>query len=113
MWRRVRLLNLACPLLVCAAVCSAAEDREQLLKQRDEVKWTGVPKQVLAFYYGWYGNPTVSGRWVHWEKVDETKKTIGSSAHYPALDAYDSHNPKLVEQHCRWAKEAGITGFIA
>lgn len=92
---------------------AAAEDHDQLLRQRDEVKWTGVPKQVLAFYYGWYGNPTVSGRWVHWEKVDEAKKTIGSSSHYPSLGAYDSHDPKLVEQHCKWAKEAGITGFIA
>lgn len=99
--------------LLCALVCNAAEDREQLLRARDDVKYTGVPKQVLAFYYGWYGNPTVSSRWVHWEKVDETKRTIGSSTHYPTLGAYDSHDPKLVEQHCRWAKEAGITGFIA
>ena len=100
-------------LLLCASVCNGAEDRDQLLRERDEVKYTAVPKQVLAFYYGWYGNPTVSSRWVHWEKVDEAKKTIGSSSHYPTLGAYDSHDPKLVEQHCRWAKEAGITGFIA
>src|SRR6476619_5318289 len=90
-------------LLASVVVCSAAEDREQLLRERDEVTYTAVPKQVLAFYYGWYGNPTVSGRWVHWEKVDEAKKTIGSSSHYPTLGAYDSHDPKLVEQHCRWA----------
>jgi len=95
------------------AICNAAEDHDQLLRERDEVKYMAVPKQVLAFYYGWYGNPTVSSRWVHWEKVDETKKTIGSSAHYPTLGAYDSHDPKLVQQHCRLAKEAGITGFIA
>jgi glycoprotein endo-alpha-1,2-mannosidase len=104
----IRLLTSA-----ATSVGSAAEDHEQLLRERDEVKYMGVPKQVLAFYYGWYGNPTVSGRWVHWEKVDEGKKTIGSSAHYPTLGAYDSHDPKLVEQHCRWAKDAGITGFIA
>jgi glycoprotein endo-alpha-1,2-mannosidase len=116
--RAVRLLTSAATkvfglLLLAAITCSGAEDREQLLKQRDEVKWTAVPRQVLSFYYGWYGNPTVSGRWVHWEKVDEAKKTIGSSSHYPTLGAYDSHDPKIVEQHCKWAKEAGITGFIA
>ncbi len=71
-----------------------------------------APKQVLTFYYGWYGNPATSGRWVHWRDVDETARNIGQSTHFPRLGAYDSHDPKIVEQHCRWAKEAGITGFI-
>lgn len=72
-----------------------------------------VPKQVLAFYYGWYGNPRVSGKWVHWKDVDESKKHIASSMGYPLLGAYDSHDPNIVEQHCREAKQAGLTGFIA
>jgi len=99
-------------LILPLLVCTAADSHDQLLQQRAEVHWTQVPKQVLAFYYGWYGNPSVSGKWVHWEKVDEANKRIGSSTHYPALGAYDSHDPKLVAQQCRWAKEAGITGFI-
>jgi hypothetical protein len=49
---------------------------------------------------------------VHWEKVEEANKRIGSSTHYPALGPYDSHDAKLLEQHCRWAKEAGVSGFI-
>ncbi len=72
-----------------------------------------VPRQVLAFYYGWYGNPQTSGRWVHWKNVDEAKKNIDESTHFPRLGAYDSHDPKVVEQHCRWARDAGLTGFIA
>jgi hypothetical protein len=83
-----------------------------LLAERAKVRWTKVPKKVLAFYYGWYGNPKVSGRWVHWHEVDETNKRIGNSTHYPQLGPYDSHDPKVIEQHCRWAKEAGIDGFI-
>jgi hypothetical protein len=71
-----------------------------------------VPRQVLAFYYGWYGNPQTSQRWVHWKDVDEAAHKIGSSTHWPVLGAYDSHDPKVIEQHCRWAKEAGLTGFI-
>jgi glycoprotein endo-alpha-1,2-mannosidase len=74
---------------------------------------TPVSKQVLAFYYGWYGNPQVSGRWAHWRDVDADRKTIGGSTHYPTLGAYDSHDPKVVDEHCREAKEAGLTGFIA
>jgi glycoprotein endo-alpha-1,2-mannosidase len=71
-----------------------------------------VSKEVLAFYYGWYGNPKVSKRWVHWTNVDMAAKRIGQSTHYPALGPYDSHDPAVVETHCRQAKESGLTGFI-
>lgn len=70
------------------------------------------PKLVLAFYYPWYGNPQVSGRWIHWSGVDEAKRDIASSTHYPQLGPYDSHDPKLCERHARWAEECGVDGFI-
>ncbi len=60
--------------LTFAGVGKAAEEASPLLQQRAEVKWTAVPRQVLAFYYDWYGNPTVTGHWEHWEKVDEGGK---------------------------------------
>ena len=78
-----------------------------------EVARPSVPHQVLAFYYGWYGNPTTSGRWIHWEKVDAAHTNIGSSTHYPVLGAYDCHDPAIAERHCRDAKTAGLSGFIA
>ena len=78
--------------------------------------WAGEaispPKLVLAFYYPWYGNPDVSGRWIHWSGVDLEKKEIASSTHYPKLGPYDSHDPKVCDQHARWAKENGVDGFI-
>ena len=79
---------------------------------RQDIHWTRVPREVLAFYYGWYGNPAVSGRWFHWKNVDAEHRHIDESTHFPALGAYDSHDPKIVETHCRQAAEAGITGFI-
>lgn len=85
---------------------------EAMLVERTKVHWMNIPKKVLAFYYGWYGNPQVSGRWHHWDQVDEANQRIGSSTHYPKLGPYDSHDPKVIEQHCRWAKEAGVDGFI-
>ncbi len=92
--------------------CAVADDAGQVATDRANVHWTNVPRQVLAFYYDWYGNPTVSGHWVHWDKVNEPNKTIGSSTHFPVLGAYDSHDPKVIDQHFQWAKQAGITGFI-
>ncbi len=82
------------------------------LRERARVRYAQLPRKVLAFYYGWYGNPSHSGRWLHWEEVDPQRKQIASSTHYPTLGAYDSNDPKVLEQHCRWAKQAGLDGFI-
>lgn len=79
---------------------------------RPEIRWSNVPKQALAFYYGWYSNPDVSQEWRHWKNVDAARKHIDEITHYPALGAYDSHDPKVVEAHCREARQIGLTGFI-
>ena len=86
------------------------------LAERAEIRYAEVPRKVLAFYYPWYGNADVeggSGRWSHWSDVDQQKDEIGSSTHYPTLGPYDSHDPKLIAQHCAWARQAGVDGFIA
>ncbi|MCS7300806.1 MAG: hypothetical protein NZ556_04545, partial [Fimbriimonadales bacterium] len=81
-------------------------------KARAAIRYPAPPKLVLAFYYGWYGNPKVSDKWLHWEGVDAERRQIASSTHYPVLGAYDCNDPKVMEQHCRWAQQAGIDGFI-
>jgi glycoprotein endo-alpha-1,2-mannosidase len=74
---------------------------------------SGLPRQVLAFYYGWWGNPGTSGEWRHWTGVDAAGERIENAAHFPALGAYDSHDPAIVDQQAEAARAAGITGFIA
>ncbi|MCS7223069.1 MAG: glycoside hydrolase family 99-like domain-containing protein [Armatimonadetes bacterium] len=115
MKRRTATIAVVCVLISLMGgwmVMSNQDDYQAMLAERLKVRWTNVPKKVLAFYYGWYGNPKVSGRWHHWEDVDEEKKTIGSSTHWPALGPYDSHDPSVLEAHCRMAKGVGIDGFI-
>jgi hypothetical protein len=51
---------------------------------------------VLAYYYIWFE----VGSWNR-AKVD-----------YPLLGHYSSDNPEIIRQHIRWAKAAGINGFI-
>ena len=94
----------------------AAQTDFDALVERAKVRYTDVPRKVLAFYYPWYGNPEVdggSGRWAHWGKVDPANRDIAASTHYPTLGAYDSHDPRLIARHCAWAKEAGVDGLIA
>jgi hypothetical protein len=78
------------------------------------IGWTaGIPREVLAFYYGWYGNPQVSQQWRHWKNVDPVAKRAENAADSPAYGAYDSHDPAVVDRQAEAARAAGITGFIA
>jgi hypothetical protein len=73
----------------------------------------GASRQVLAFYYGWYGNTASTGHWVHWQSVDAANHHIANSTDFPLLGAYDSHDAVIVEKQVETARAAGITGFIA
>ena len=78
------------------------------------VAWSAsVAPEVLAFYYGWYGNPQLSGEWRHWRNVDPVNQRIENATDFPKYGAYDSHDPTVVDQQAEAAHAAGITGFIA
>ncbi len=86
------------------------------LSRRASVRYTTVPRKVLAFYYPWYehsvdpaGKPQKSS----WKDVDSAKKRIANVAHFPLLGPYHSHDPQVMAQHCTWARQAGIDGWIA
>lgn len=88
-------------------------------------------KIVMAFYHGWYGNPWgPSGKWIHWNHwimdtskgeiigwhnpdafVGDNRRDLGA-VHYPLLGPYDVKDPEVLRTHFKWAKEAGIDGFI-
>ena len=104
-----RFLVLACLLVTSLAVAS---DLIQEMAKRSEVTYTNIPREVLAFYYPWYGAPEFDGGWPHWGKPDFEKKDLPESLHYPVLGPYSSHDPKVVREHMRMMKEAGITGVI-
>ena len=82
------------------------------LARRVREKPAEASRHVLAFYYTWYGRPERHGRWMHWQDVDPEAKDIASSTNYPALGAYDSHDPNVIDRHLAQARAAGIDGFI-
>lgn len=61
---------------------------------------------VLAFYYPWYGTPDGCGYWHHW------KADGNNSPFSPTLGKYDSHDPKVIKKHIKWARQARIDGFV-
>jgi hypothetical protein len=56
----------------------------------------GSPIPVLAYYYIWFDETS-------WDRA---------KADYPALGRYSSDDRDVMRQHVRWAKDAGIDGFI-
>ncbi|MFW6161239.1 MAG: glycoside hydrolase family 99-like domain-containing protein [Planctomycetota bacterium] len=85
----------------------------EFLARRRRRRYTDVPRKVLAFYYTWYGPPDEQGRALHWGKVSAEKHDIEASTHYPALGAYDSQDPEVIDRHIDLAKRHGVDVFIA
>lgn len=69
-------------------------------------------REVLAFYYPWYGNPTISGRWFHWRGPRDEAPRQSPTLNLPVLGLYDSHDPAVIARHVAQAKAAGITALI-
>ncbi|MEG3092738.1 hypothetical protein [Sphingomonas sp. PB1R3] len=70
------------------------------------------PRQVLAFYYPWYGNPATSGKWSHWQGPKNEAPRQSPTLNHPRLGLYDSHDPAVIRTHFAQMKAAGITALI-
>lgn len=77
-----------------------------------------------AFYYTWYGNPKIDGKYIHWDhpqlphwdvKVAQgypqgrhsPPDDIGANF-YPALGVYSSRDPSVIEAHMQQLRTAAI-----
>src|SRR5215216_2129518 len=69
--------------------------------------------KVAAFYYPWYGNPDIDGKWMHWTQNNHIPPDDIASDYYPALGAYSSNDPTVVAQHMQWLRQAGIGVIIS
>lgn len=109
---------LALALTVLVAACSSGATDAPLPTAADP--WAGFPavegpepsREVVAFYYAWYGNPDSDGRWIHWDQNGHVPPSDVGSDFYPTLGAYSSGDPEVVAQHMAWLREAGV-GVIA
>ncbi len=85
--RRQALLTVASSLLAICALPTAAAPGSPAKSEQPP---------VLAYYYIWF-DPSSWNR----AKID-----------YPVLGRYSSDEREVMREHIRWAKEAGIDGFI-
>lgn len=83
-----------------------------------EIPWPEVTGpdpsyRVAAFYYPWYFNMEVDGRWIHWDQGGYTPPLDIASDFYPVLGAYSVSDPAVLAQHFAWLREAGIGVIIS
>jgi glycoprotein endo-alpha-1,2-mannosidase len=84
----------------------------QFVQDQSQRQYTQVPHEVLAFYYGWYGQHAVGEVDGAWGAVDTNNHITERTARYPVKGAYDSHDPAIIDWQIDQAKAHGITGFI-
>jgi len=71
-----------------------------------------VPREVLAFYYPWYGVDRSGKAGRHWGNINAAAHDASASPHYPACGVYNSMDPALIKSHIDFARSNSITGFI-
>ena len=87
--RRASFLILSVVLGVfCLSACAPASDQTS--------GTTSDPVPVLSYYYIWFDTTS-------WDRA---------KTDYPLLGRYSSSNVDVMRQHIKWAKAAGINGFI-
>jgi glycoprotein endo-alpha-1,2-mannosidase len=73
--------------------------------------------RAVAFYYPWYGNPTTDGHYANWNHPVAVRNEpprsfpggddIGSNF-YPNLGCYSVNDPKVLREHMRQLRQAGV-----
>jgi hypothetical protein len=106
------LLRIALATGLLAATCSAALAQTtnrffEFVQAQSKRQYTQVPREVLALYYGWYGEPEGG-----WKRVNTNTHEIGNTARYPVKGPYNSHDPEIVDWQIDQAKAHGVTCFI-
>ncbi|KAL4233498.1 hypothetical protein ACF0H5_008179 [Mactra antiquata] len=80
--------------------------------------------QVHTFYYPWYGNPELDGKYYHWNHphIPHWNKNVAKqypnythrppddvgSNYYPLLGAYSSNDPEVIDLHMKMMRYAKI-----
>ncbi len=101
--------------LYVAALAQTTNSFFEFVQAQSKRQYTQVPHEVLAFYYGWYGQfkQTARGEMdIAWEEVNTNKHEILKTARYPINGPYSSHDTTILDWQIDQARSNGITGFI-
>jgi glycoprotein endo-alpha-1,2-mannosidase len=67
--------------------------------------------EVAIFYYAWYSNPARDGHWAHWY-AHRNERHVLSTPFYPRRGLYSSSSPRILDEHMREIRAAGVTTVV-
>lgn len=67
-----------------------------------------VNYNIHIFYYAWYRNREYDGHFNRWYLEKENEGSVVASRYFPSLGLYSSNDPKVVQQHMKMIKDAGV-----
>lgn len=79
----------------------------QFIQEQSKRHYNNVPHEVLALWYGWFGQRENNG----WKRL-EGNKSVEITAHHPVKASYSSHDASVIDWQIDEAKAHGITGFV-
>jgi len=102
-------------LAVCPLTAMAGSDNDVIRTVRGRMlrRYVAVDRQVMAFYYPWYGTEKTGDRERHWGNWDAAKKDAPASLRWPVGGPYDSTDSEVVDRHMEQFVQAGIDVPIA
>ena len=80
----------------------------EFVNDQSERHYSHVPHEVLAIYYGWFGQPGND----NWKRMDANKHEDEITVHHPDKGFYNSHDAAILDLQIDEAKAHGITGFV-
>jgi hypothetical protein len=66
-------------------------------------RFPDLPRHFIFEYYPWYS----TSPWKHWDASGRRPPLDLATNYFPALGAYDSASPAVIEQHAKWIKHTG------
>src|SRR5258708_1600617 len=99
------IFKLAMFLCAAAGFSSGTNSFFQFVPDQGERRYTNVPHEVLALYYGWF----MGGKW---NRIDAKTQQALTSVREPVKHQYDSHAPDTIDWQIENARAHGITCFV-
>jgi hypothetical protein len=90
---------------VVACFCETTNVFYQFVQEQSERRYSKVPREVLAVYYGWFMPDS-------WHVGGTNATGTDGTVRRPLKGLYKSHDPAVIDQQIDEAKAHGITCFV-
>lgn len=85
--------------------------KDKIHRFQDNISYNPNPN-VHAFYYAWYGNPDVDGKYFHWNHIYMPHWNAKVSAQYPTGKRHQPPDDIGMRSACALCRQVGMAIFL-